>query len=195
MGQHTSAETHRHACEPLDLRRTLAPMPTVDPANGERVAAGNEGRPSLDASEYERWLLTAQEHLAAARDSAAADHGPAAVMLAEQAAQCGLKALLHGVGETQKARGRGLPQLVAGASEAAGLVTETAGESLVDLALDHQPSRYPDALADDTPMDPYSAARAGRAIADATSIVEDVQRAWASLLAADEDRDDGEDDA
>ena len=53
----------------------------------------------LDRDEWIRWWATALDRRAVARQLLDGSHHPAAVLHAEQAAQCALKGLLHGVGD------------------------------------------------------------------------------------------------
>lgn len=75
----------------------------MDEEQGRRVP--------LDATEYERWQQTAESNLAAARREADAEAHHIACALAEQAAQCALKGLLHGFGAAREAYGHGLVRL------------------------------------------------------------------------------------
>lgn len=70
---------------------------------------------TFDQPEYERWLATADDHLLVARHDAEGGFHNAAVLQAERAAQCALKALLHGVGEAGATRRHGLLTLAASA--------------------------------------------------------------------------------
>lgn len=58
---------------------------------------------TFDEAEYARWLRAATEHLAAARHAQQGAFHAQAVLSSEQAAQCALKAVLHGVGVPETA--------------------------------------------------------------------------------------------
>ena len=138
----------------------------------------------LDHPEYARWSATAERQVAVARHSAAGGFHEAAVLHAEQAAQCALKALLHLVGQTAAARGHSLVDLHASAAAHAGLaLPETLVDSLRDLASAYQPTRYPDALPGGTPADHYGEAASTRAIATAEATLALVEQHQQALVA------------
>lgn len=156
-----------------------------------------QGATMFDAAEYHRWLDTAHEDVRVARHNADGRFHHAAVLYAEQAAQCALKALLHAVGEGQRARGHGLLSLAEACHQWAGLPLDAGWrEQLAELARNYQASRYPDALPEGTPRDHYGPASAERAIAMATRTIEAVTATWAALQeAAGDDRPAASDDA
>lgn len=95
-----------------------------------------------------------------------------AVLHAEQAVQCGLKALLHGLGETRRARGHDLVGLADACEELAGLVLGgDTREALGELAASYMPSRYPDALPGGTPADHYGPRAADEALRTARAVL------------------------
>lgn len=136
----------------------------------------------FDASEYGRWMSTARDNVAVARYSAEGGFHPAAVLHAEQAAQCALKALLHAVGRGERARGHGLLSLLDASRREAGLaVSDDLRDALADLARSYQPTRYPDALPEGTPRDHYGATTSPPAIETAQRILDEVERTWDAL--------------
>lgn len=138
----------------------------------------------LDVDEFERWLAAAGDALEVARYTADGDHHHAAVLHAEQAVQCALKALLRGVGEAARARGHDLLGLARACDSAAGLTLGSEQlDLLADLARAYQPTRYPDALPGGTPREHFGAGVSGRAIGTAETVLEAVERQWAALLA------------
>lgn len=134
-------------------------------------------------AEYGRWLATAKDHLRVARHDAGGAFHNAAVLQAEQAAQCALKALLHGVGQAQAARGHGLLSLAEACTGWAGL---TFGQQHLDalarLAREYQPTRYPDALPEGTPMGHYGSSDSAWALGVAEQTLAAVASAWKDLL-------------
>ncbi len=98
----------------------------------------------LDDAEHARWRATADEQLRVARLLAREGVNASAVFHAEQAAQCALKAVLHGLG--QPGRGHGLVDLSDRVSAATGLEPDDETvDSVQLLAQSYMPSRYPDA--------------------------------------------------
>lgn len=151
----------------------------------------------FDDAEYQRWATTAERDLAMARPLQEWGFHEGAVHHAEQAAQCWLKALLHGVGEKQRARGHSLLSSRPRRRKLAGLdLAQERREALAALSASHQSARYPDALPDGTPADHYGPAAAGAAVATAEHVGEAVaaaQRCLAVAVAVDEDEDEDED--
>lgn len=139
----------------------------------------------LDEAEYERWRATAAALLLVAQHDAAGDFHNASVLQSEQAAQCGLKALLHGVGAAGSARHHGLLSLAKAAEDHGGLRIEPGQrEDLARLAREYLPSRYPDALPEGTPASHYGPADSTWAVAAAERIIASVDRAWQALQTA-----------
>ncbi len=66
---------------------------------------------TFDADEWRNWASTAESNIVAARREARADAHHIACVLAEQAAQCAVKALLRGVGAAEVLRGHDLVRL------------------------------------------------------------------------------------
>lgn len=140
--------------------------------------------PWLDAGEYARWRETADDELRAARHAADGGFHSKAVLGAEQAAQCALKALLYGVGETDRARGHELPVLATACVELADVaIDDDLLAALTDLAREYLPSRYPDALPGGTPHGYYGLRDSQRAFAIAQAALDVVDDAWARLTA------------
>ncbi|MDQ3430830.1 MAG: HEPN domain-containing protein [Actinomycetota bacterium] len=139
----------------------------------------------VNSHEYERWMDTARENLRVARHNAAGGFHPAAVLFAEQAAQCAFKALLHAAGAGERARGHGLLTLAGAVQELAGMALDEAQRTrLAALARTYQSSRYPDALPEGTPRDYYGADTAEAAIDTAASLLERVTAGYRALQAA-----------
>ena len=150
--------------------------------------------PLLDTAEYERWLRTSRRNLGLADVALQAGYHEGAVLHAEQAAQCALKGLLHGVGQQAKARGHGLVQLAAACSDLVGLdVDQELVSGLRDLATTYLSSRYPDALPEGTPEDHFDETRAHGALAVARRALSVVEEHWRLLEAAQDDDDPGVD--
>lgn len=144
----------------------------------------------LDEAEHERWRAHADEELRAAAHNADGGFHHVAVLHAEQAAQCALKALLRGIGRSEQARGHDLLRLADEVAANAALeVDDELRQGLSTLARDYLPSRYPDALPGGTPSGHYGVRDAGRAIATAEDVLAAVDAAWTALLTADEGRD------
>jgi HEPN domain-containing protein len=140
----------------------------------------------LNESEYRRWIDIAKAHLAAARHNiSVADH--VAVLLAEQAVQCGVKAVLHGIGKSRDARGHALVDLLRLAEEQAGLELDgDLRDGVIALARDYQATRYPDVLPGGTPQDHYGTRDAEQATEVAQRTVDSIEARFASLKAGDQ---------
>ncbi|MPZ87748.1 MAG: HEPN domain-containing protein [Nitriliruptorales bacterium] len=162
--------------------------PLTSAARRRAVGSTHPGNPRVDVVtfdevEYQRWLQTAGDHLRVARHDAEGRFHSAAVLQAEQATQCALKALLHGVGHKRAARGHGLLSLAEACEGSAGLVLNgDDGQALARLARDYQPTRYPDALPEGTPMGHYGEQDAEWALEIASRIVEAVEATWDRLM-------------
>lgn len=137
----------------------------------------------LDETEHARWLASAEEQLRVARLLSREDVHASAVFHAEQAAQCALKAILHGLGKAGK--GHGLIDLSERVGAATGLDPgQQTLEGLQLLAQSYMPSRYPDALPSGTPADHYSATHAQAAIAAAEAALAYAAWVWDRLQQA-----------
>lgn len=149
------------------------------------TAAYPVGMVLLDIPQFERWIATARRQVAVARHTASGEFHEAAVLHAEQAAQCALKALLHGVGAVDQARGHALLDLVERGRVHAGLVVETdLQQGLAELGATYQPSRYPDALAGGTPAGHYGEAISTRSLATAEHVLAVVDAHFSTLRSA-----------
>jgi len=130
-------------------------------------------------------MTTAETDIRASRYNAEGGFHASAVFLAEQAAQCTLKALLRGVGAAEAARGHGLLALLDGCASRAGLELEhTDREDAAALAREYMASRYPDALPEGTPWGHYGPRTAAWAAAVADALFADVAQCWARLRSA-----------
>jgi HEPN domain-containing protein len=137
----------------------------------------------LDEAEHARWRATAEEQLWVARLLSRESVHASAVFHAEQAAQCALKAILHGLGKA--GRGHGLIDLSERVSAATGLDPDPQiVEGLQLLAQAYMPSRYPDALPSGTPAEHYSATHAQVAITAADTVLSYAARVWGRLRQA-----------
>lgn len=146
------------------------------------------GALDFDEVEYLRWRETAGQHLDDARLLSEAGRAPAAVLHAEPASRCALKALLHGVGTGGLARRHDLVELIERCRLHAGLELEAAlRDALADLSSDYQPVRYPDALPGGTPASHYGRTHAEHAVQTATSAITSVDAHWQLLQRTDED--------
>jgi HEPN domain-containing protein len=132
----------------------------------------------VDADEFRRWREQAASALAAAR--ALADAEPAwSCFLAEQAAQLGVKGLLHAVG--LDAWGHDLVALEARLHEPLGDAWPDLSSPAGRLARFYIPTRYPDAHPGGVPARRYGPTGAAGALDDAAAILVAVDRAFAAL--------------
>lgn len=128
----------------------------------------------------------ADDALAAARDNAARGWNNRACMIAKQAAQLAVKALLHRVGAGGQARGHDLVALLDRAAPGTAFtLTDDTRAAAVRLSRHDQPARYPDALAGGTPASRYSQSDADQAITDSDAVRTAVIGASAALDAVD----------
>ena len=140
----------------------------------------------FDADAYGRWIAAAPDGLEVARYNADGGFHHVAVLHAEQASQCALKALLRGVGTP--ARGHDLLGLAEACEREAGLVLPDAlHAALADLAREYQSTRYPDALPGGTPRQHYGPEVADLALATAEETVTTVASRWEELAAEADD--------
>jgi HEPN domain-containing protein len=139
----------------------------------------------LDADEYGRWRVQADRALQTATLAAEGEQYEWACFLAEQAAQLGVKALLHGVGA--EAWGHDLVVLERRAVDVvASAWPHATADEAARLARHYIPTRYPDAHASGHPGDHYRRSDANTAAADARRILAAVDAAWARLHRDDE---------
>ncbi len=142
----------------------------------------------LDDEEYRRWRAAAHRAVQAADVQAASGLFEWSCFLAEQAAQLGVKALLHGAGAG--AWGHDLAALVAMVPDAAGPAwPDEAGAPAERLSRFYLPTRYPDAIPGGVPGDRFTSDDADAARADATWLLAAVDATWQALTveAANED--------
>lgn len=171
---------------------TTPPGPRRPSAAWPHGAATLSPVTDLDDDEFQRWFATATEHLEAARHNAEGGMHNWACVVAEQAAQAALTALLHAVGAGERARGHDLMALAEASDANAGTeLMDQFGPSLRRLYRHYQPARYPDALPGSaTPHQVYAHDDADQALEDAEAVVVAVgevrQRLAAELAGADE---------
>ncbi|MBA2576193.1 MAG: HEPN domain-containing protein [Euzebyaceae bacterium] len=144
-----------------------------------------------DEAEYERWSASAEDALAAARDNADRGWHNWACMIAEQAAQLAVKAVIHAVGRGAAARGHDLVALLDRVAEETGTAADdvVAGAAL-RLSRHYQPTRYPDALPGGTPHGRYRLDDAQEAVADSAAVLAYARGVYDALAAAEDDADD-----
>lgn len=136
----------------------------------------------LDEQEFRRWREAAADALAGARTQRDARSFAWACFLAEQAAQLGVKAWLHGAGLGPHAWGHDLPELGRRlAEQSAAPLAVDVGDALKRLSRHYIASRYPDAHPGGTPGGHYSAADADQALGDAVLVLAEVDRRWEQL--------------
>jgi HEPN domain-containing protein len=134
----------------------------------------------LDRPEFERWRREADRALESARVNADAGLHNWACFLSEQAAQLGLKALLHGLGRGPW--GHDLVGLGRMCSDAGIDIPEDLSERLLRLSRHDIPARYPDAHASGAANDRYGSADSAQAIEDAEGTVRSVDGWWGVLV-------------
>lgn len=135
----------------------------------------------VDEEEYRRWRDEARRALTAARVQAEAALHNWACFAAEQAAQLGMKALLHGLGRGPW--GHDLIGFGARLREAGIEVPAKVEDALRRLGRHYIPARYPDAHAAGAPGRHYGEADVAEAMADATAILDFVDATWDRLRA------------
>lgn len=149
---------------------------------------------ALDEAEGQRWLAAAREHLHAGQHAHAGGFHAHAVLAAEQAAQCAVKAVLRATGSVDRARGHSLPELLSVSAQRSGFdVPDRLRERLGELAAHYQPTRYPDALASGTPGDHYGTEAAERFLHTAEDVIEAADGHLSRLGAAAEEAEDDPD--
>lgn len=142
----------------------------------------------LDASEFARWREEADRALEAARLQADANLHNWACFAAEQGAQLGLKALLHGI--ARGAWGHDLVRLEAESADALGPLWEEGLDATARrLGRHYIPARYPDAHSEGAPGGHYGAEDAEQAVEDAGALLAAADRAWQALVEEAEDGD------
>lgn len=135
--------------------------------------------PPLDHEEFRRWREEADRALESARREAEAGAHNWSCFLAEQSAQLGLKALLHGLG--QGPWGHDLIRLGREATAAGLDVPSAVEDALARLSRHYIPARYPDAHPGGSAASRYRASDAAEAIADVERVLRFVDERWATL--------------
>jgi len=132
----------------------------------------------LDEKEFSRWMRSSKRTLSSAdRDRGSGDYNWSCFK-AHQAAEFAVKALLRGLG--LHAYGHSVSGLL---SRLEGML-EVSGEVMSDAkALDklYVPTRYPNAWAEGSPEDYYTANDSQNAIKSAENIIRWVESSWKSL--------------
>ena len=137
----------------------------------------------LDHDESLRWREQAASAEDAARLVRSGGRVEWACFLSEQAAQLGVRGLLHGVG--LDAWGHDLTVLCArAASELASAWPPRLGDHSARLSRHYIAARYPDAVPSGTPGAHYTDADADQAAEDARALLEAVEAAWRALEAS-----------
>lgn len=133
-------------------------------------------KPFLDSEEFERWRQEAGRALQSARVQDSEDIHNWACFSAEQAAQLGVKALLHGFGRGPW--GHDLVRLAAGIQEAGIAVSEEILAAMRRLSRHYIAARYPDAHPSGPPGPHYGASDSTQAIEDAEAVIAAVDEMW-----------------
>ena len=133
----------------------------------------------LDRPEFERWRREADRALESARVNADSGLHNWACFLSEQAAQLGLKSLLHGLGRGPW--GHDLIGLGRMCAEAGIEIPEDLTQRLMRLARHYIPARYPDAHASGAANDRYGSADSVQAIEDVEATLRFVDDRWKEL--------------
>jgi len=133
----------------------------------------------VDAPEFERWRTEADQALTQADLAAASRAYNWAAFLAEQAAQLGLKGLLHGLG--QGGWGHDLLELGRRLETLGLVVPQTTVDALARLSRHYQGARYPDTLPGGAPSDRYTQRDAQGALEDARAVLALADEAWDGL--------------
>lgn len=132
----------------------------------------------LDHDEFVRWRQQADAAAETAQLARAGGRHEWACFLSEQAAQLGVKGLLHGVGAD--AWGHDLVVLCATARAQFGEGFDVE-EPAARLARHYIPTRYPDAHPSGAPSSHYTAADATQALDDATTVLDALDATWRAL--------------
>lgn len=155
------------------------------------MSEDREARPPIDDVERDRWQRTADSNLAAARREADAGAHHIACLLAEQAAQCAIKGVLHGMGVSRDAHGHGLVRLAEGvAAQVESELEASLRAGLQRLTQSYMPSRYPDALPEGAPPEVYGTEHSEQSLADADTALAFARRVWSGLVRAHRERED-----
>jgi HEPN domain-containing protein len=130
----------------------------------------------LDRPEFDRWRAEADHALASARVNAGAGLHNWACFSAEQAAQLGLGAPLHGLGRGP--RGHDLVELGRACADAGAEPPDDLASRIMGLGRHYIPSRYPDAHASGAAGDRYGPADSSQAIDDGEAVLRFVDERW-----------------
>jgi HEPN domain-containing protein len=133
----------------------------------------------LDREEFRRWRDEAARALEGGRVQADAGLHNWACFAAEQAAQLGTKALLHGLGRAPW--GHDLVRLGEAIVEVGLGLPDKVADALRRLSRHYIPARYPDAHPSGPPGAHYGASDAEEAIDDAARVLAFVDETWAAL--------------
>lgn len=137
----------------------------------------------LDGEEFERWRQQADRAADTAGLARVGGRAEWACFLSEQAAQLGVKALLHGAG--LEAWGHDLTVLCARAEAQLGRVWPAGlSDPAARLSRHYIAARYPDAMPSGPPATHYTDADAAQAEGDARALLGAVDEAWQVLGAA-----------
>lgn len=153
--------------------------PALQPPGAWHDATAMTSDAPLDADEFDRWRRSADGALSAARVQLRADSYNWACFLAEQAAQLGMKALLHGIGKAPW--GHDLPSFGEALHDAGLEVPDEIEDALARLGRHYIPSRYPDAHPSGPPDTHYRRSDTEEAEGDARAILSFVDRTWEKL--------------
>lgn len=134
----------------------------------------------LDAEEFARWRAQAAAAAETAGLASAGGRHEWACFLSEQAAQLGVKGLLHALG--LEAWGHDLAVLESRVrSELGDMWPTSVAEAAARLSRHYISTRYPDAHASGAPIAHYTAADTEQAARDAGSIHAAIDAAWDEL--------------
>ncbi len=133
----------------------------------------------LDRTEFARWRSEAEKALEIARPTADREVFNWSSFLAEQAAQLGVKALMHGLGRAPW--GHDLEKLATMLEEADVPPPRHLRDAMLVLSRFYIAARYPDAHPGGAVGAHFSRRDADQAIADAESILAWVDQTWESL--------------
>lgn len=133
----------------------------------------------LDTDEFSRWRAQAAAAAATAELAFGGGRFEWACFLYEQAAQLGVKGLLHSLG--LEAWGHDLVVLESRARSELGQAWAGEAEAAARLSRHYIPTRYPDAHASGTPSDHYTSADAEQAERDCGSILNAIDAVWSEL--------------
>lgn len=133
----------------------------------------------VDGEEYRRWRAEADQALKVARAAARESAFNWACFGCEQAAQLGVKALLHGLGAGPW--GHDLPLLGERLVQTGVAVSEAIGAALQRLSRHYIPARYPDAHAEGTAAAHYGFTDWEEAFTDTQEVLAFVDETWRSL--------------